>query len=314
VLEELESGFVKTGETLLAASITFEPTEDQLRQTIRNLCACSASAAIFDNSASTARREFVKGICEQVGISYLGSGANCGTGVALNALTDLALARGLRWLLYFDQDSEFDDEYAPALRSTLRLAEANSRVAAVGSLIRTSELKASSTGARANRFDIVTYTIASGTLIRVSGARSAGGFDEDLFLDTVDHEFCLRLKALGWVMLRDNRRFLRHEVGSDSRRIWIGLRMTISRHPAWRRELMWRNSLIIFRRYYGRFPLAMLKHLMIRGVDTILCCVVYRDMSYLRSALRGIRTGLSLESGMLAAKYDAVLNRDSLSN
>ncbi len=298
---------VTTEEVVLAGSVTFEPTEEQLRQTVRNLRACSARPAIFDNSGSTGTRQFIKEACEQAGVLYLGTGENCGTGVALNALTDLAEARHLPWLLYFDQDSELGDGYPSALRSSLELVRADRHVAAIGSLIQAPGSDASSTGTRTSRFDIVKDTIASGTLMRVSGARSVGGFDEDLFLDTVDHEFCLRLRALGWLTLRDNRRLLRHEVGADSHRIWIGLLWIISRHPMWRRELMWRNFLIIFRRYYRRFPLAMLKHLTIRVVDTLVCCVVYRDAGYLTSAFRGILTGLSPESGALAAKYSRIL-------
>lgn len=305
---------MKREEVLLAACITFDPTVDQLRRTVGNLHACSTITAIFDNSESGISRHLVMEVCDQEGVIYLGKGENCGTGAALNTLARLAEERMLQWLLYFDQDSEFDDGYTSALRSCLDLVETESRVVVIGSLIQASEPDAPSRGRRTSRFDIMKYTIASGTIFRVRQARSVGGFDEDLFLDTVDHEFCLRLRALGWVIWRDNERILRHEVGTDSCLIWKRFEVNVSRHPMWRRKLMWRNSLIIFRRYYRRFPLDMLKHLVIRMADTLVSGVVYRDAGYITSALRGVRAGLSGESGLVASKYRGILtegNRQS---
>lgn len=298
-----------TDQPLLAASITFEPTELQVRQTVRNLLACSARSAVLDNSESLEVRQLVKRSCRQANVTYLTTGTNCGTAAGLNKLVDHAMALDLPWLLYFDQDSSFGVDFTDAARSAAEYARMNPSVAAIGSSI----CAVGSDGADSSdspddlRFHPATYVIASGTLIRVAAIKAVGGFDEDLFLDTVDHECCLRLKVLGWHVLRDGARRLEHDVGTDSRAVPGGQLPRVTRHPMWRRQLMWRNSIIICRRYFRWFPLAMLKHLALRTADTLLCAVIYRDIGYVRGALQGIRAGMSSEAAAVAAKYSVLL-------
>lgn len=268
---------------------------------------CSGVRAVFDNSDLTSKNQMIRMACEEAGVIYLGSGHNSGTGVGLNRLIELADEKELAWLLYFDQDSLLGDGFVSAMKACLNARYAGGPIGVIGSSIRRSGTEVVPCDDPPVEYEVVRYAIASGTLFSVQGAKVCGGFDEDLFLDTVDHEFCLRLRALGWVALRDNGRVLWHEVGTDSRETWGQRSFIISRHPKWRRELMWRNSLIIFRRYFRRFPRDMLKHLMVRTTDTLVCWARYHDSSYVTTAVLGIRAGLSRKSGNVARKYVGIL-------
>lgn len=42
--------------------------------------------------------------------------------------------------------------------------------------------------------------ITSGNIINISIALSCGGFDENLFIDSVDEEFCIRCQKYGFLL------------------------------------------------------------------------------------------------------------------
>lgn len=276
---------------VLAASITFEPTSGELVRTCEQLVACSGLRAVYDNSVSAEARRRVRSRCESSGMTYFGTGDNVGTGTALNRLVEHALSAGAQWTLYVDQDSVMADGFPGALEAALAFGAQNLEVSIIGSRIaRRSGADLGCPSLR--RFETLPFVIASGMMVRNSGVVSLGGFDDDMFLDVVDHELCLRSRAAGERVIRDNGRILYHEVGRDARCILPRYGMVVAVHPPWRRELMWRNSTILVRRYGARFPTDCLRHVGVRVVDTIVGAVVHRRASYLTAAGRGLLSGL----------------------
>lgn len=274
---------------ILSSSVVFEPTEDELRSTADQLNASGDVAAIFDNSTSSACRARVRRRCEERGITYLTEGANKGVAGGLNGLVSYGREAGVQWLLYFDQDSILGEGYWEALPSSLALVCSRPDVALVGSRI--------SSGARrervrGQRFDEARFVIASGTLMRVPVVSGLGGFDESFFVDLVDHDMCFRVRAAGLRVLRDNHRVLIHAAGRDMRVLLPSRGLFVTRHPIWRRELMWCNSIRLVRRYGCVFPLDCLRHLAVRALETLLGAIVYGEVGYVTSAARGLAAGV----------------------
>ena len=269
----------------LVCATTFEPSAEQLRSLLSQLRQLSTEPVVFDNSSMTAQH--VEARCLEFGVRYLRSGANVGTAGALNRFLQMAHLEGRNWLLYFDQDSRVSSGYAELVRSALGLVHA--RVAMLGSRI--SQLgDAGRTLNLSNRFNDSNFVIASGTLIRVTALLDVGGFDQDFRLDLVDHEACLRLRSLGWLIAVDQQRVVEHEIGRCSVRIpIIGVR--VSRHPWWRRQAMWRNSVVLVKRYFWLSPTICVRHLLGRAVETLAASLYFRDTRYLTTAARGLAEG-----------------------
>lgn len=55
-------------ETVLAASITFNPTRLQLYRTLENIRVCSGVSAIFDNSDLTWKNQMIRGSSDFNGV------------------------------------------------------------------------------------------------------------------------------------------------------------------------------------------------------------------------------------------------------
>ena len=80
--------------------------------------------------------------------------------------------------------------------------------------------------------------------------RKAGPFREDLFIDFVDNEYCLRLRRQGFKVLRANLSLLYHSVGDTCK---YGP-FIATNHPPLRRYYKTRNRFLVNRLYRRDFP------------------------------------------------------------
>lgn len=183
-------------------------------------------------------------------VEYVSMHGNSGLGTALNAGIARAKDAGFAWAVTFDQDSSPD---ARMLYELLRCASsclATREVGLVSPVLRL-ENGPAETGYEGCR-DALT-TITSGSLVSVAAWEKVGGFDEDLFIDQVDHEFCLRLHAAGLAVLECGSAFLEHRMGEMRQRRLRGP-VYVSNHSALRRYYITRNRFAVSQRFRAQFP------------------------------------------------------------
>jgi rhamnosyltransferase len=72
-----------------------------------------------------------------------------------------------------------------------------------------------------------------------------------LFIDSVDHEYCLRLRKEGYDVIRLNTAVLYHSLGNISYHKVFGLLLKTTNHSAARRYYITRNRLFVMTRYAG---------------------------------------------------------------
>ena len=266
----------------LDAVIVFEPTGPMVESACRQLASLGGNAVLLDNSESVDAQRLVSRTCEHFSVQLLRPGGNVGTGRGINLLLREAADRGVTWLHYLDQDSQLTGAYRSQLARLPPRAEDFALIGAVhvdpgqplGSV-------------SSSRLEPARFVISSGTLFNVAAVTRADGADERLFLDLVDHELCLRVRSQGMKVAIDHARVLRHPIGEGAQR--VGQRLTLWRHPEWRRELMWRNSCLLVREYRTVAPMECLRHMTGRVIETLASVLAFRDLRYLRSAVRGTR-------------------------
>lgn len=176
---------------------------------------------------------------------------NLGVASALNQAAERAESMGYRWLLTMDQDSSFLPLQAQELIASIRLAPP--RAAAIGaeSLHRPEPVP---------RFHSVPYLIQSGTLFHLPAWRAIQGFNELLFIDAVDHEFCLRARDAGWQVYVYPSVHLVHRLGRIKKMPqWLFIfhrhpKTGITYHDPYRERFVFRNNFWLTRRYARRFP------------------------------------------------------------
>jgi rhamnosyltransferase len=97
--------------------------------------------------------------------------------------------------------------------------------------------------------------ITSGNLVNADLYRKVGGFDEKLFIDYVDHDFCLRGKKMGFDVIVWTDAKLYHTIGKAiSRKLPFGRKWFSSGHSPERRYTMSRNRSWMIRKYWRDFP------------------------------------------------------------
>ena len=181
---------------------------------------------------------------------YISYGLNLGIAKALNAGAESALARGYKWLLTMDQDSKAGNAMLHHLTAPLRPIEPED----IGVLapwhadINTPEADAPTD------VEEVATMMTSGNLLSLAAFRRVGRFEESFFIDYVDHEYCLRLRAWGYRILRVNRAVLHHHLGALRLHQRLGKHVVVSHHNFVRRDYITRNRWQVMRRYKARFP------------------------------------------------------------
>jgi rhamnosyltransferase len=212
------------------------------------------SLLVVDNGSSEKTLKPVVAAVERLGAAIVSLGNNLGIAAALNVGLRFAREHGYDWLTTFDQDSQATpgmiDEMFGALQSyshpdevaliTPRHVDRNS-----GFDLRYRTAEASGTAWR-----IVPVAMTSGNVVNVHVALDAGGFDDSLFIDYVDVEFCLRLRKHGYRLLEATHARLMHSLGSLELRRFICTRVIVTNHPVVRRYYITRNRIIIWRQYW----------------------------------------------------------------
>lgn len=112
----------------------------------------------------------------------------------------------------------------------------------------------------------VDFLIASGSLIPAEALETVGLMAEELFIDHVDTEWCLRATHAGRGLLGVPAARLEHAIGGAVKRIWLGRWRHVSHHSPVRLYFNLRNSLLLWRRPWirGRWRFADFWRIMMR--------------------------------------------------
>ncbi len=212
---------------------------------------------------------------------YIGNPDNMGIAAALNEGVRQARALGGQWLAMFDQDSSAGPGLVPQL---LRFGLAHPLVSRIGVLAASHRDRATQANYH-HPWDILEETaearllrstITSGSLVRLEVFDELGLFDESLFIDSVDHDFCLRARRHGWAIVESRELVLEHSIGAITVEKLFGLRVVCTHHNAQRRYYMTRNLLEVCRRFMWFDPLWSFKGVLVL-IGGCLAVILYED-------------------------------------
>lgn len=188
----------------------YNPGEDDLKF-LDSFCEIIDLLIIYDNSKYP-DNSLQEKIGSHKNCIFLHNGKNDGVSVALNTMADVAIANDKRKIIFFDQDSQLSGadlvEYLDkilsydcsdvALFSPNIICDYvdNENVYHNAPLVRESE-----------------WLITSGSCLNLSAFKSIGQFDEKLFIDLVDTDFCIRAREKGYKLLQLSKPIMRHSLG-----------------------------------------------------------------------------------------------------
>jgi rhamnosyltransferase len=139
--------------------------------------------------------------------------------------------------------------------------------------------------------------ISSGTLVSIDAFDGIGKFDETLFMDNVDLEWCCRARARGFLLFGVCDARLEHRLG-DRRRVVLS-RLVLIVHSPLRMYYQTRNRLLLYRR--GYIPLKWALKDFLRMVARFAATIVFVAPrgQYLRMTMLAMRDGFLNRGGRL---------------
>lgn len=98
------------------------------------------------------------------------------------------------------------------------------------------------------------FAIASGSLIRARVLDVVGPMAGPFFIDYVDIEFSLRLRRAGFEIVGVGDATLSHRLGEFHETEVLGRKVALNTHTAWRRRMIHRNRVRVWRRFLALVP------------------------------------------------------------
>lgn len=231
-------------ETTCALFVTYHPG-DAFGAHLAAVARQVESVHVIDNSATPearARLECWRGGLGNVEVAY--NAENVGQAAALNQGAERAIDGGCRWLLTFDQDTTPFSDLLDTLAHVYHEHPRPHRLGVIGAnfLDRwgAARVVVRSRKVASVRRDAV---VTSGSLLSLAAYRDAGPFRNDFFIDSVDREYCYRLRSAGYDVVMSTKPAMNHAWGEPTTARFGPLEFATSNHSPLRRYYIARNLL-----------------------------------------------------------------------
>jgi rhamnosyltransferase len=181
-------------------------------------------------------------------VKYICNNSNLGIAAALNIGAEEAIRDGYSHLLTMDQDSKATEGMVKKLYQIISSFPNIGIVAAEHVNLKVH------TEPKDKITEEILFTMTSGNLLSLSAYKIAGQFMEKLFIDHVDHEFCLRLNKLGFKIIKTSEAIVYHKLGKAVNKKFFHFNFCPSNHPPIRLYYRTRNRFYVNRIYKKVFP------------------------------------------------------------
>ena len=262
---------------LAACSVLYNPTEE-IFENIDSYYSDDILLIIVDNTPNPDAK--IKNALQQryKNLLYIENGENLGIATALNIACQKAIEEKCEWILTMDQDSRFLNfsDYKSCLEK-LHTHKDLALIAANTMWHADQHLPQNVSCDYVEKFLVIT----SGNFLNLHYYQEVGGFNDELFIDMVDHEYCLKLQEKQYKIYFLKDILVQHSLGTLHQRknlITRKIRNKIEHSPQ-RVYYITRNSFYLYKKYKKLFPkeFNLLKTLNIMFVHEVTKILLYED-------------------------------------
>lgn len=243
---------------VIAVVPAFNPDENVLERLA--VLARQVERVIVVDDGSSAHADPVLTRIEEAGFHVVRTGSNRGIAAALNTGARLALDDGAEHVLTLDQDSEIEPGFVDACLKAFAMAAPATKLGLV-CVDRINGAPSLPPRESPEGLGLVGEAIQSGFVISSACLNDCGLFDERLFIDCVDTEFCLRIGDRGYRIAIAKGTNLHHALGERVPLRPFGLRLThngreahYEYHGPYRRYFITRNNVDLWLRFARHRP------------------------------------------------------------
>lgn len=189
---------------LCAVIILYNGVSSRIHYNINSYIEYVDKLYIIDNSSNPSHFTF-----NENKIEYIKQDKNIGIAKALNIALNLSQKEGYRYLLTMDQDTSFPKQKYDFFSIYKNFMDHNCII--LSPLHNKKFLNLD----KNTKYKLTVMT--SGNILDIKKAKNLGGFDESLFIDEVDHEFCLRAKLkYNYNIKQIQKCYLSHNLGEKN--------------------------------------------------------------------------------------------------
>ncbi|NML34425.1 glycosyltransferase family 2 protein [Paraburkholderia antibiotica] len=293
--------------TLAALVVLFHPSDTQLARAVQMRASCDR-LLVVDNSPQPDPR--AAQVCGDAGIALLHHGNRHGIAGAFNSGLLRLYGDGADAVALFDQDSTAPAGYFDTMREQCALLEhrpflMGPRIFDENDQRFLPELMTS--GLAVKRLSLnaddppqrCAFLISSGCVISRDAFAQLGRFDEALFIDHVDTEYCLRALLRNVPVYVVPSLVLLHRIGSRRRHRFGGFELTTMNHPGFRRYYSARNAMQLALQYGPRVPVAFVPNLLTLWQIAQIVLAEQDKLAKLQAIALGVIDGLFRRMGPL---------------
>lgn len=220
------------------------------KKNIENICSYSKDIGFvyaFDNSEHK-NIEAIEELKRIPNLLYIDGNGNRGLSYPINYAADLSIKDGYKWLITFDQDSIADEHMIPNM---IEFANNFDKINRVGIISPSINMSYHEFDYAVGKFSYNSLVIQSGAMHNLVMLKSIGGYDENLFIDQVDFDYCIRLRYNKYTIVKVNSAVLKQNVNDDDIKIirqW-GRRLYINKYSPIRYYHITRNILYCIKKH-----------------------------------------------------------------
>ena len=235
-----------------AIIISYNP-DNNLLDSINLLVNQVEKIIIVDNGSEPEKKRNINLIMDidKKKIEVIFNEENLGIATALNIGVREALNQGYNWILTMDQDSKASSNMVEKMLEVYNKIDERERkeILSIFPNFVDERIQSIEENSNMDSYEYVDADITSGNLLRAEVFDKVGFFDDSLFIDLVDTDFCMRLNEKNIKMIKVRDAILYHSLGeSQSVKSILG-KFNTSNHSALRRYYMTRNRFYIWEKY-----------------------------------------------------------------
>lgn len=209
---------------------------------------------LVDNGSNEETLKVLDELSKKERVDVIYNNSNKGIAYALNEGAKFAENNNFSWLLTMDNDSKATKNMVSSMLNLFNSIEENEKESIVSlfpiridkAIYKNNEIFSDLKG---KNYKYTKLDMTSGNLVKTEIFKTVGYFNEGLFIDSVDTDFCLRLVENEYKMIVAENSYLMHSLGNITKRKIIIKNITYTNHSALRRYYITRNRKYIWNKY-----------------------------------------------------------------
>jgi len=283
--------------TFVAAGITlFNPDIELLKENIDSIKEQVNLIILIDNASRNINHieSILTNYCD---IVLIKNDKNMGIARALNQIVEYSNSNNYKWVLFLDQDSK-----APQglVENYIKYLDLQNIAVISPKILDINDKIDNSNSTTESSIEFIDRCITSASLVNISICQSLGKFDEKMFIDLVDFEYCARVRRRNYKIIRVNSIILAHRLG-DLRVVKIfAKKIYVTNHSKERIYYFARNAIYFDKLHKDYLP----KYYAIREIIKLIIKIIFFEKmkkSKIKFAFKGISDGLcgSMDTGSI---------------